>query len=81
MELISLHTSALLIPTPGQTEQEYLGKLYPKRGLFHCVSQYKLDLLRDLEIAREYPGITWKCSTEESVQRVYNDILKPIIGG
>lgn len=39
MELISLNCSALLIPTPGQTEQEYLADHLSKKGWFSSVSQ------------------------------------------
>lgn len=43
MELISLNRSALLIPTPGQTEQEYLAGYLSEKGWFTSVSQNKLD--------------------------------------
>ena len=79
MELAELNTKALLIPTPGQTEQVYLGNLYRKLALFHCVSQRNLDLLRDIEIARTFPGITWDCSTADSVNRLYQDLFAPIL--
>ena len=42
MELISLKCSALLVPTPGQTEQEYLADYLASKGLFATCSQTKL---------------------------------------
>jgi len=39
MELISLNCSALLIPTPGQPEQEYLAQYLEEKGWFTSVSQ------------------------------------------
>jgi hypothetical protein len=42
MDLISLNCSALLIPTPGQTEQEYLAQLHAEKGWFSMVSQSKI---------------------------------------
>lgn len=39
MELITLGMSALLIPTPGQTEQEYLAEYLSGKGWFCTVSQ------------------------------------------
>ncbi len=39
MELISLGCTALLIPTPGQTEQEYLAVYLEEKGWFRTVSQ------------------------------------------
>ena len=39
MELISLGCTALIIPTPGQTEQEYLAGYLQEKGWFNTVSQ------------------------------------------
>ena len=44
MELLALNKSAMFVPTPGQTEQEYLGPLYEEEGLFTSCSQDKLDM-------------------------------------
>jgi len=57
MELAVLGKKALLIPTPGQTEQVYLASYHGKKGNFYSVSQEKLNLARDVEEAKRYPGI------------------------
>ncbi|MEZ5173619.1 MAG: hypothetical protein R2850_08970 [Bacteroidia bacterium] len=41
MDLVNLNRTALLIPTPGQTEQEYLAKHLLSRG-FTCLSQSRI---------------------------------------
>ncbi len=43
MDLVSLNCSALLIPTPGQTEQEYLAQYLAEKGWFHTITQRKLE--------------------------------------
>jgi predicted glycosyltransferase len=43
MELISLNCSALLVPTPGQTEQEYLAGYLSEKGWFETVSQKNIN--------------------------------------
>jgi spore coat polysaccharide biosynthesis predicted glycosyltransferase SpsG len=43
MELASMNCSALLIPTPGQTEQEYLAEYLSGKGWFDTLSQDKID--------------------------------------
>ena len=43
MELISLNCKALLIPTPGQTEQEYLADYLSQKGWFSTVSQKDIN--------------------------------------
>ena len=48
MELISLGRSALLVPTPGQTEQEYLAEWLNEKGWFTIIRQKDLkDQLPD----------------------------------
>ena len=43
MELVSLNCSAVLIPTPGQTEQEYLATRLSHMGWFTHIPQKKLN--------------------------------------
>ena len=44
MELVSLNRTALIIPTPGQTEQEYLAGYLSEKGWF---STYKQREIKD----------------------------------
>jgi len=39
MELVSLNCTALIIPTPGQTEQEYLAEYLSEKGWFSTIKQ------------------------------------------
>jgi hypothetical protein len=43
MELISLNCSALIIPTPGQTEQEYLARYLEEKGWFKSITQKRIN--------------------------------------
>ncbi len=52
MDLIKLALDAILIPTPGQTEQEYLGDYYAKQHLFQIEEQATFDLKKALEVYR-----------------------------
>ncbi len=79
MELAELGKRALFIPTPGQTEQEYLARYYAERGYFHAVSQYELDLPRDIERARALPGATFGGETRANVERLYKDLFAPVL--
>lgn len=56
MELISLNCSALLIPTPGQTEQEYLAGYLHEKGWFSKISQKDLEEKIPEEINQKVPG-------------------------
>lgn len=44
MDLISLNRNAYLVPTPGQTEQEYLADYLTKKGLFNSCRQKNFKL-------------------------------------
>lgn len=77
MELAELGRKALLIPTPGQTEQVYLSEYYEKSGQFHSVSQYELDLPRDLEVAMTYPGAAGEHDTERNLDRLFEEVFNP----
>lgn len=54
MELFSLHKKMLLIPTPGQTEQEYLAERLSAFGVCITVSQSELDLPNDIAVLRDF---------------------------
>jgi len=45
MELVSLGKGAVLIPTPGQTEQQYLGRHLDGRYGFITMNQNRLERL------------------------------------
>jgi UDP-N-acetylglucosamine transferase subunit ALG13 len=79
MELAELGKKALFIPTPGQTEQEYLGRYYAQRRFFHSVSQYELDLPRDLQVAEQVSGVPFAADTRTNVERLYNDLFAPVL--
>jgi len=57
MELVSLNCSALLIPTPGQTEQEYLAEYLSAKKWFTACPQGKInDRLQLPSKAAVWPG-------------------------
>jgi len=81
MELAELGKKALFIPTPGQTEQEYLARYYAERGYFHAVNQYDLSLPRDIARAHQFSGPPFTSDTRANVERLYDDLFAPILEG
>lgn len=67
--------SALFVPTPGQTEQEYLAAYYRKRGWYHAQEQDRLDLARDIPAAAGLSGFPEMPRTEQNVRRLYDEVL------
>jgi uncharacterized protein (TIGR00661 family) len=55
MDLVKLQKKAILIPTPGQTEQEYLAKYLLEKKLFYSIEQEKFSLKEALDISSSFP--------------------------
>lgn len=54
MDYLVAQTKAFLVPTPGQTEQEYLAKYHLEAGNFYSVPQSELNLKNQLTLAVSY---------------------------
>jgi UDP-N-acetylglucosamine transferase subunit ALG13 len=76
MELISLNCSALLIPTPGQTEQEYLAEYLSEKGWFSTISQSKLK--RGITLTSKKAGWTDEiiCQSDILLTEALQELLK-----
>jgi UDP-N-acetylglucosamine transferase subunit ALG13 len=74
MDLIRLKKQAILIPTPGQTEQEYLANRMKKRRLFYSVTQDNLKILQDIQSASRYqpPDEPFTQQLEDLIQKKIN---------
>ncbi|MBS1587228.1 MAG: glycosyl transferase family 28 [Bacteroidetes bacterium] len=55
MDLVALNKKAILIPTPGQTEQEYLAKHLQQSGMFYSAVQKGFNLEKTLRNATSFP--------------------------
>jgi hypothetical protein len=76
MELAELGKRALLIPTPGQTEQEYLAAFHQAQGNAPMVRQDVLALQRDLaRVSAGFCGFRVPWTTEQSVAAFVDIVL------
>ena len=74
MDLIKLGKRAVLIPTPGQTEQEYLAKYLMEKNLFYCVDQAQFSLNEAIDKAGVFPFVE-----QALFQHEYENVLKDFI--
>jgi uncharacterized protein (TIGR00661 family) len=58
MDLAALGKRAIFIPTPGQTEQEYLAQLHLQQGHFYFEDQKQFNLKTALEKSRNFNGVS-----------------------
>lgn len=54
MDAMALQKKCIFIPTPGQTEQEYLGQYLMSKRIALCISQKNFSLTSALEAARNF---------------------------
>ncbi len=57
MDLVSMKKSAVLVPTPGQPEQEYLAAKLMEEGYFYSCRQKNFSLEKVLEASKPYRGL------------------------
>ncbi len=55
MDLAKLQQRAVLVPTPGQQEQEYLANYLMEKKVFYCVKQDEFLLSEILERIKQFP--------------------------
>jgi len=58
MDLVRLQKRSILIPTPGQTEQEYLGKYLTAQRIALCINQKAFSLMDALLQANQFSYVT-----------------------
>jgi UDP-N-acetylglucosamine transferase subunit ALG13 len=54
MDLAKLEKKSILVPTPGQTEQEYLAKTLWQKGMAFSIRQKEFSLVHVLEDAKKF---------------------------
>lgn len=74
MDLVAVQKNAILIPTPGQTEQEYLAEYLENQKLFHFYNQENFDLK---EAMAKFKLETW--STFPVFENRLKEILENVI--
>jgi hypothetical protein len=77
MDLAALGKNAILIPTPGQTEQEYLADYFLEQKIFYSEKQKDFDLQRALKQSENYSGIKMEMKNnllQEKIRELLNSI-------
>ena len=66
MEMISLQKKLILVPTPAQTEQEYLAKILMEKNWAVTINQKDFDLISAIEQADKFD---YKLPEKEGLDR------------
>jgi UDP-N-acetylglucosamine:LPS N-acetylglucosamine transferase len=79
MELLSLQKKSILIPTPAQTEQEFLAQHLMQQGWCYSVTQSKFSLLKSVVDAKlfhyQLPVLS-NNNLQQLIPQLVEDLLK-----
>lgn len=81
MDAMTLGKKCIFIPTPGQTEQEYLGRYLMEKGIALCISQKNFSLPRALEQAKGFNYRIPETKTGSELTTVIRTFLDQVAGG
>ncbi len=76
MDLVALGKKAILVPTPGQAEQEYLAVYLKEKKFFYTCSQQELQLDNAIKMAAEFPQQQLLVDFETMNERVITEWLE-----
>ena len=72
MDLEKLGKKAFLIPTPGQTEQEYLAKKLHQKNICYYQSQNKFDFDKAIIESKKYAGFSKVKKQERNWEKLFS---------
>ncbi len=75
MDLVWFGKRAIFIPTPGQTEQEFLAESLKQKGLYYFQNQKEFDLRKALTQAEAYHGLKMQNNGQALESRI-DDLLE-----
>ena len=81
MDLARLGKRVLLIPTPGQTEQEYLAEQLFRQGICHYQPQKELNLHEALTQEPEFEGFSQQNGDEVLLKKAVRRFLETCQAG
>ena len=74
MDLVKMRKKSILIPTPGQTEQEYLAKHLSEKGIACSMQQKDLNLKKALDLAASFPYKINMVDEIEALEKAIQDL-------
>lgn len=76
MDLTRLGGYVIFIPTPGQTEQEYLAQRLFQKGIAYSTTQSTFDLVTALEKVKQLKGFTPQKEDNHLLEQAVTNILQ-----
>jgi predicted glycosyltransferase len=78
MEIARLNKRSILIPTPGQGEQEYLAKHLEGKNYACCIDQKKFSLIKAMEKANQFNYQSFPAFDDVKLKMVIGNFVKQL---
>ena len=78
MDVVKLQKKSILIPTPGQTEQEYLAHYLSQKQIVCYVSQKEFSLTDALKKAKQFPYYIPSYDSKKTLEEVVSSFISSI---
>jgi len=78
MDLAALKKRAIFVPTPGQTEQEYLAMRLMQQGIAYTQAQHQFNLASAWEASKKYTGFVQAHSDPALLARALDDLFQTL---
>src|SRR5260221_2335368 len=79
MDVTKLQKKSILIPTPGQTEQEYLANHLLRKQIAFCVSQKEFSFISTLQKAKQFSYRIPFYNNTQMLEKVISNFISSII--
>ncbi len=76
MDLVTLGKRAIFIPTPGQTEQEYISHYLMEKKIYFSMNQEDFDLVYALEMCKNFPGMVIRNNYKDLEEQIRKTLIK-----
>jgi uncharacterized protein (TIGR00661 family) len=77
MDMAALEKKAIFIPTPGQTEQEYLARILMQKQIAYSMKQKEFNLIKAIEESASYTGFinfeTGDAFLKNAIKKILSD--------
>jgi UDP-N-acetylglucosamine transferase subunit ALG13 len=79
MDIAKLKKKSILIPTPGQPEQEYIGKYLSASGMAVCIDQKKFSLLEAIEKGKNFSYTSFPDYDDAEFKKIIKDFVEKLV--
>jgi hypothetical protein len=75
MDIVAMGKNAIFVPTPGQTEQEYLAQYFLNKKIYYSQPQKKFDLKEAMEKQKAFKPLLPSIASDVLLKNAVRKLL------